>query len=310
MEDYLKILRHNHGFKNPEIWVEYARQENFSKVNYKKNDSCPYCSDTSHKIIGSYIYYSTFHTLRECTRCSLCYVDVLIDQDVRGQHFEIAYKSDAYFEYQRAAIFNKIIELIKKHKPDCNSVFDIGAATGVLLEKLKEKFKDLKCSMSDISSQACNIAEKKGIEADCCKISEIKVREKQDIVLALDVLYYDLNVKSSLQALSDVTSDEGVLILRLPNKYRLIKFYWLIVGMRRFPPVLKFFNPEHVLMFRKSFIEKSLYDVGFSKVQVIPSPLLVGRIPLISSIVYRLSYIIYKIFGIVLTPSMFIIAKR
>ena len=219
-----------------------AHSKNFIQVKFQKISQCPYCGSSEYSEIGSFIYYSTFHTVRECKECQLCFVDVLIDEVVRTAHFEKVYKLESYFEDQRKDIFEYILKLINTHSPDAKHILEIGGATGVLLEMIRKRFSNVTCILNDISQEACEAAKKRGFETAQGEIASINLREKQDIILAIDVLYYELNIKKSFEVMFQNLATDGILILRLPNKYYLIKLFWFLVGRRKFPPFLKFFK--------------------------------------------------------------------
>lgn len=96
-EYWLEILTHNKGFDEPGQWIEYARRENFRKVEATKITRCPDCRSDIYSPVGQYVYYSTLITLQQCKNCELVFSNTHINGDLISQHFGMAYKDEVYF---------------------------------------------------------------------------------------------------------------------------------------------------------------------------------------------------------------------
>src|SRR5262245_16256578 len=107
----LDLLRHNHGFSEPEKWVGYGLAHDFEPIRASKLDGCPDCGGTDHRLMGQYVYYSTLARLNECATCGLVYSDARIDPDVIRHHFELVYKDEEYFRLGKRRVFAQLARL-------------------------------------------------------------------------------------------------------------------------------------------------------------------------------------------------------
>ena len=317
MKDYLEILNNNYGFVDPLKWVTYAEKHKFYPVAFQPILCCPDCGSENFKRVGQFIYYSTLHTLRECLGCGLVYVDVVIDGEVRNRHFESAYKSEDYFKNERHQIFLQTVELVRGQNIKAGTVLEVGGATGELALMLKESFSSLKIVLNDISNDACEISKGKGLGVLRGPIIAIKEIEHCSLILALDVLYYDPQIHTNLQVLYEQLEPDGVLILRLPNKYQLIRLTQKFTDLcgyfndKKPQSRLRFFNPEHLFVLTQTYLKARLHEVGFASVKIYPSRLLEkGEGFNVSRIGYFMSLSVFWLTGKVLGPAMFVVARK
>lgn len=148
------ILKHNTGFENPVLWVDYAQRHRFTRVKAAKIERCPDCSGSPGRCWGQYVYYSTLIHWRECTRCGLIWADAHIDPDVLRPHFELAYKDDEYFRRSRNAIFEHLARVINQQAPRGARILDIGGARGDLMHKVVIQRPDVHVTLHDASRAA------------------------------------------------------------------------------------------------------------------------------------------------------------
>jgi 2-polyprenyl-3-methyl-5-hydroxy-6-metoxy-1,4-benzoquinol methylase len=308
LQDYLTILNKNYGFNQPEEWLKFASENGFKEVVFKEIKSCPYCEAKTNRKIGQFIYYSTLQSLLECSNCGLAYIDVLIDPEVRQKHFENTYKSEEYFRKQRDDIFNQTISLIKKYYNNPKSILELGGATGILGQSLVKEFPNTIVTINDISNEACISAQSKGLKTKLGAITSIKEMEKNSLILALDVLYYEENIKESLLAIYNNLEPDGLLILRLPNKFFLINQFNKY--QKKTSSNILFFNPEHLYLFSQNYLLKNLKELGFKEIQFLPSVLLKKKINIISRLIYYISLLVFKLTSKVICPAMFVIVKK
>ena len=132
--------------------------------------------------------------------------------------------------------------------------------------------------------------------------------EKNSVILALDVLYYEENLKESLLAIYNNLEPDGVLILRIPNKSFLIKLF--NKNQKDTSDKLLFFNPEHLYLFSQKYLAKNLKELGFKDVRFVPSVLLKKKINILSQFIYYLSLTVFKLTSKVICPAMFVVVRK
>lgn len=171
---YSEIVKSNHGFDYPEIWIQYAIEKKFTKVKGEKILSCPDCSNEKTTKIGQYIFFSTLIKLLECQNCGLIYSDFRLDASIIKKYFENAYKDEKYFVVLRRKIFRQILNIVKEIENSCGKIIDIGGAKGHLLKYIQDirpEYELLLCERSEI---ACDYAEKQfKLNTICCSINEL-----------------------------------------------------------------------------------------------------------------------------------------
>lgn len=313
-----KLLLSNKGFENDlNHWVPLVDSLKIKHVPSSYRESCPNCSSLSSKNISKYLYYSNLVTLKECLSCKLVYSDILIDRKEVREHFEYAYKDDAYFINQRVNIFNEICEIVASKVRHGGRVLDVGGATGVFANLLKKKRPDLKVIVSDLSKTACEAAKEIGINAVNKALSELTISdfedEKFDAILLIDVLYYETNLKEALSFLNNCLSDDGLIVYRGPNKFFLIKLINYLNVFSSAREKLIFFNPEHIYILRDFFLRETFKKIGFKKIQLIPSSSLSSKSSLKKialKIIDCFSLIIFAICRKVISPSFIMLISR
>lgn len=313
---WLDILKYNQGFAEPHKWIKYAKAHNFHKVAATRLSSCPDCGGPPEKVCGQYVYYSSLIHLLCCKSCELLYSDTYIDPDIIRLHFEQAYKDESYFSDQRTAVFDQIVRLADKYAPSEGRVMDIGGAQGHLLAKLRQQRPDLKCTLSDVSKEACDYAARRhGFHTICARIPElVGLGQRFEVVLMIDVMYYEPEIRKLLHAVNHLVEDSGTLIARLPNRLLLMRLAQKLRVDSQTTSAITFFNPEHVLVFSRAYLKARLSGLGFTDIRFLPSSMLISSpyLALPCSVYYFVSFFLHWLtFGaVMLTPSFIVIARR
>jgi 2-polyprenyl-3-methyl-5-hydroxy-6-metoxy-1,4-benzoquinol methylase len=320
-ETVAALLASNVGFSDPAIWIPYARAHGFENIAATKLLECPACGARPERQIGQYVYYSTLIRLIDCQDCGLIWADVRLDEGVIQRHFEHAYKDDSYFSSKRAPIFKQLTRIASHVTPQCGAVLDVGGATGHLLGEIAIKRPDLRLTLNDISEKACETAAAKlGVSTHCGDIETIASDGARfDTVICSDVVYYQPNMRNLWAALASTVRVGGTLILRVPNKVWLItcaeRFRGLLpASMRRMQANVAFFNPEHLYVLRRAYIERQLRANGFDHIVARPSPMLRG--PGIQARIENIAYYCAEIVcrltlgRVVITPGLLLIAVK
>ena len=131
--------------------------------------------------------------------------------------FESGYEGVHYLVSPAFLIWqNSFIEEIdEKH---LNKEFlEIGAATGNLLEILRENQDNLSLSGIDISKYAVDVATKKGFNVELAHIEKYKAKSKKDIIFSSETMEHLDNLKSFLNGVSDNLDKDGVFLFYVPS---------------------------------------------------------------------------------------------
>jgi 2-polyprenyl-3-methyl-5-hydroxy-6-metoxy-1,4-benzoquinol methylase len=281
-KEALSILQHNVGFEVPELWVDYAVHHGFKRVRATMIAACPDCGAGVRRSIGQFIYYSTLLRLVECIGCRLVWANVWLDEDVVTSHFNRAYKDDIYFEEARRAIFRHLTQRIARIAPVRGSVLDIGGAKGHLMHMVAQERPDLRVVVHDLSESATRYAAQRfGISTITGNVLALQREQTQyDVVVLSDVLYYERRIASLWSLLPTLVTKQGTLIIRVPNNVLLIRMSQAISTFfqsrrrRALQTRIRFFNPEHLFVMSRLYLEARLQGLGFGEVQWLPSPLL------------------------------------
>jgi 2-polyprenyl-3-methyl-5-hydroxy-6-metoxy-1,4-benzoquinol methylase len=314
---YFKILNNNKGFLHPEKWISYAKKNNFQKVKAIKIHECPECKSKTNKKYGQYIHYSNLIQILECKYCGLIFSDVKLNDEVVKHHFEITYKNEKYFEIRRHDIFTQIVSIVEKHLPKIKTIIDIGGAKGHLASMMKLSRPALDITINDLSSDACNyIKSTHGFKTLCCSLADL-INHKNcyyDLILLIDVLYYESDLKNAFEFLKYSIAENGLIIIRIPNKLWLIKSFSFFKRCfhherkRELEDTIHFHNPEHLFVFSQRYIKRKFRSLGFNKTIFIPSKSLCSENKIIKYFMNILFIIAMFIFylsfkKIIITPS-------
>ena len=107
--------------------------------------------------------------------------------------------------------------------------------------------------------------------------------ETSDVVLMIDVIYYEPNISDLWSFVASLVDTQGLLILRVPNKYLPILFMEKLKRLltngssHSMRTSINFFNPEHIYIFTKKYLRMRLKSLGFSSVAFFPSPSLARK---------------------------------
>ena len=317
----LEVLQFNQGFSHPEEWLDYGITHNFRRIQAKKLEECPDCDSLLLTHLGQFVYYSTLVNLQSCNQCGLIFSDTRIDPKVIQIHFEQAYKDETYFLKQRRRVFEQISSLADYAAIQGGWVLDVGGAKGHLLAMLKKRRPDLNFVLNDLSKEACDHAESEyDFKTILGGIDELeKVSFQFDVIILSDVIYYEPDLRKLWDVLPRLISDNGTVIIRVPNKLALVRSWQFIRRITsshsryKMQTSIKYFNPEHLFVFSRQYLLKRLKSLGFNHPLAVPSELLINqKKQLRYSLFYYLCKIVWLIsFGlIIITPSLLVVARK
>jgi 2-polyprenyl-3-methyl-5-hydroxy-6-metoxy-1,4-benzoquinol methylase len=319
---WLGVLRGNCGFQRPELWVPYAREHRFEAVRAARVEACPDCGHREAQRIGQYVWYSSLVRLRLCEACALVYADVRIDDEVVQEHFETAYKDEEYFVVNRRDIFDDVCRLVDRHAPAGGTVIDIGGGKGHLMARVKERRPDLRVVVNDVSREARQWARSKyGLEVAGGRAVDLESwPDRFDVATALDVIYYEPEISRLWRVLGARVRDGGTVILRVPNTWGLIRWceWWrdrlTRPESRMMATRVVGLNPEYLFVFSRSYLVSRLRGLGFTTVDVRPSPLPVrgSATRWLGRLGHSMAKAVHAASGrrLVVTPSMIVVGHR
>lgn len=315
-DDMLAVLRGNFGFDNPEEWVSFAEQHDFGPVEVDPIDRCPDCDGAPAGTLGRYVHCSSLLSILECAVCGLFWSNGRVEDALRFQHFEVAYKSATYFRHDRRAIFEHLADLATEAAPAGGSILDVGGATGQMLAHIRLLRPDLHLVLQDISAQAVERAcSELSLEATDASLADLAALGRRfDVVVLSDVIYYEADIRTMWDAVGLLVKPGGAVIIRVPNKLGLIRassmakrLPWARRNVERLAR-LRFYNTEHALICTRGYLHRRLQGLGFGSVTTVPSPVLgSGTLP---ATVGALSRLVHRatVGRLVMSPSMVVYA--
>jgi len=323
-DDYLDILQNNGGFYPADKWIQFAKAHNFQKTDSVKLYRCPDCNNEVLAELGQYIYYSNIIHIKYCYSCGLYFSDTLLNNTTVRNHFENSYNDELYFSEQRKKIFDHIAKITDMYTPENGRVLDVGGGKGHLLNKVRKLRPDIIPDLNDLSECSCKFCtETYGIQSFCGDMTDLlKVNARYNSILLIDVIYYESKLNKMFETIDKLlSSGQGIIIIRIPNKIFLIRIYQLIFNLlgssndKFFQSHIKHFNPEHIYIFTQLYLRKKLQETGFKNIIFSPSPMLTkghGEEGVISRIFFRIANIISKLTlgKLILTPSVIVIANK
>ncbi|HSC31738.1 MAG TPA: methyltransferase domain-containing protein [Gemmatimonadaceae bacterium] len=317
--NYRAILERNVGFDGNTRWLRYARRNGFKEVKAERVRRCPDCGGRpKRKSWGQYVYFSTLIHLLECSRCGLVWSDARIDPGLVRRQFEVMYNGERYFRFSRRRIFGHLARVIDDLAPRGAHVLDIGGARGDLMAHLVERRPDLYVVVNDVSASGTKAAtERFGFPTITGGAQALDEHERRyDIVVLSDVLYFEPDIRRLWSALDKLVAPGGKVIIRVPHRWALIRLWqrWFRAtrsrARQRLQHAIRFFNPGHIFILRKDYLETRLRQLGFQRLRVMPSPLLAhAGTRVIDAVAFAVAVVIYWVTGgaCALTPSVVVV---
>lgn len=120
--------------------------------------------------------------------------------------------TEVVYNFVKQWMFSKKHKLIKKHKPEVNSVLDYGCGTGDFVQYLKSK--QINSIGFEPTEQAFKIARKK--HRSIYQSLE-KIKSKVDVITLFHVLEHVENYNEVIQNLKSYLNTNGLIIIAVPN---------------------------------------------------------------------------------------------
>lgn len=313
--DALDIELQAHGFPLVDCWRREARRVGFRHGRARPVGQCPDCGCRDASVVGQFVHYANCMRLRRCSACDLLWVDRHLNARVIAEHFERVYKDEAYYQVERAPILDHLAALVAESAPAHGHVLDIGGATGHLLGKVAARRPDLVLTLHDISESAtAEAAGRFGMATMTGPLTAL--RGQWDVVVASDVLYYEPSLRAAWDTLGSLVRPGGSVLLRVPNKRAVILAVATLERLmhpahrRLCQGRVRWFNPEHLYVFGRTWLRSRLGRCGFEEVTFLPSPLPGGHSALTRGVWHGVARGAHVVTGVVLTPGLVVVARR
>ncbi len=140
-----------------------------------------------------------------------------------------------------------------------------------------------------------------------------------DVVVLSDSIYYEPDPRPLWRVLPALVCAGGALLIRAPNTAALVRLAEAIrrrlggkEALARADQV-RFFNPEHSLLFPRKVLERRLREAGFTDIRVLPGRFSAqGAKAQVEPVVHTASSALNRLSGgrLVLAPSYVMVATR
>ncbi|HEX6181350.1 MAG TPA: class I SAM-dependent methyltransferase, partial [Chitinophagaceae bacterium] len=189
--------------------------------------NCPVCNSKEFKVyerFGSELQF----TYVKCDNCGMIYQS---PRPKYNQHFiDAAYAS--YYQYAEnlqlndlteiressVKMFKRELEYISRYDARRTAVLDIGSGMGTFLYAAKSFYKE--AVGLDVSKQMANFVEKHlGVKVFVQQFEEFTYPTKFSLIHMSHVIEHVPDPNLWLQKAKDMLTDEGILVINVPNKY-------------------------------------------------------------------------------------------
>lgn len=217
---------------------------------------CPICGFEENKILHN-VVFDKKHQIIKCLKCTNIFLSPrLTGGEIYGENYYYFNNYPAKAVKQDNLKSDFILNFIKQKFPQANSVFDVGAAAGIFLNKARKS--GYKINGLEISKTGCKIAETVfGVKLYCGGIEDFFLNKKieADIVVMTDVLEHSNNPESALKKIHSAMETGSRIIIETPN---INSFYHKLIGKHWVG-----FNKYHNFYFSKDSLIKLSSDAGF-----------------------------------------------
>ena len=160
-----------------------------------------------------------------------------------------------------------LFDLIPKN---CQRYLDVGSAAGLLGKALKERGENVEVYGIEINPEYAQRSEKYVDGVVCGDVEEIDVGDiskKFDCIIYADILEHLQDPWTTLRKHKVVLSQEGVIVLSIPNVQFIAVILSLLFGNWNYKEV-GILDKTHLRFFTKKTIKRLLHDTGF-EIQII-----------------------------------------
>jgi 2-polyprenyl-6-hydroxyphenyl methylase / 3-demethylubiquinone-9 3-methyltransferase len=256
--------------------------------NFIKRD-CPFCQSTQ---ISDYDKFYDTYNIALCDSCGGIFVSPCPNDDALSEYYKNCdsnklwtrltekrkdKKESAYIEDSR---INSLIPIIEKVKEKPVKILEIGAGSGIVLEKLRNKFGSIvELTGIDLDNTSVETAQKKGLNVICADVREYSSEvEQYDIIIHFELIEHLIAPKDFIVASGKLLKLNGYMLFTTPNGDGLdnkaigYNFKNRLIAHSIFPPMhLQSFNTKniHHLLLSSGLKVKSIVTPGKLDVDII-----------------------------------------
>ncbi len=155
----------------------------------------------------------------KCGNCGLVQPKYILDsQDLIKLYANVDDESYlATSDIRGTSNYRQVIKLINKFAKNHESLLEIGAGSGGLLDSLKHQFNHIH-GVEPIEKFCQFARERYGLVLDNTGYEDMSESRKYDVILALDVIEHVASVKHFMNKVFQLLTDDGIVIVSTPNK--------------------------------------------------------------------------------------------
>jgi len=237
--------------------------EEFENKTYTKGIKMKSKNDFECKICGvtefNFDVRKSDYTYVVCAGCGTSIIYPLPTERILNEFYERYFEDGGNYlqtrELDKNVYFNDydktFSDLFFELKPQWKYL-DVGCATGIFLDYLKEK-KCVNTKGIDVSSEMIENANRKGL--NCTTEDLLSLNQKFNIITLWDVLEHFIDPKQSLEKVHQLLEKDGNLIIQTPCRgiiSQQLKDEW-----RHYNP------PQHIYLFNQNSLFKLLTSTNF-----------------------------------------------
>ncbi len=287
------------------------------------SSGCPLCDESAHRILPfHYLWRDDRFDLAACRSCGHVslrpsptpeQIASFYDDDYFESGLHGLDREDATYVERADAARDETIRFVKTellpHRPGARSIFEIGAATGHLLDAARATGIERQGGVEISSGAAAHARESFGfdlIRDNVDRIDPATLEPGWDLVYAGDVMEHVRDPGRFVDTLGHLVADDGAVVVRVPATFELISTRLASAGLSMLGKSMRLPDAPYHLHEYRSGILKALFSKRFASVEVRndivpPTRLnLKGLRPqyLLKLVLHVFNYPITKMFGV------------
>jgi SAM-dependent methyltransferase len=163
----------------------------------------------------------------------------------------------------RAIQIQKVLDLVEKHYPSKKRVLEVGSGNGSFLQAMRTRFPEMLVEGIDPYSSSDTVIKK--------SLFEFNANNKYDLIIFLDVFEHFENPQEVLKRLKELLQENGVILLKVPNKKSLLYFCSILllifvpgIGRKLLSRLYQIdFPPPHFFFYDRKSLSTLLKEEGF-----------------------------------------------
>ena len=240
---------------NSEVTLDYATRPGFDRFVSRLEQGVSF---TNYDKREPWVYLVNQVALeqlkKDCDKLSLISIPSLLGTSTKISQYAFVHSYHDYHCHDRAEMLDMI-------PPEVNSLLDVGGGIGNFT-RLFIAERGRRGVVLEINDQGASNAHKQGLDVLEGDFKAIQIVEKYDCISFLDVLEHMEDPWEILHKAHTVLSENGVLLLSIPNIGHWTVVWDLLEGHFEYQPVGILCN-THLRFFTRSSLESLLVETGF-----------------------------------------------